>query len=166
MRCAVVLGLTLGVSVAHAQPERRVDRKISSGIIGVMRIDGKGRGLAGGLGVALSPLDRIDLEVAALRAQDWGVYAGMRVRFMTGRLRPYAGGGIPLFFFTDDATMESAVALGLRAAGGLEVKVNSHLSVQADLGIEHFFNIKNTLVHGKRPDETVFVPTIGVIGRL
>ena len=37
---------------------------------------------------------------------------------------------------------------------------------RADLGIEHFFNVDDVLVHGKRPDATVFVPTVGVIGRL
>jgi hypothetical protein len=150
-------------TVTVATPD---ERTISSGVVGVLRIDGKGRGLAGGLGIAFSPLDRVELELCALKANDWGVYAGMRVRFLTGWLRPYIGGGVPLFFYTDDTTMESAVALGLRAAGGLEVRLNGHISVQADLGLEHFFNIKDALVDGKRPDETVFVPTVGVIGRL
>ncbi len=141
-------------------------RRIRSGVFGVVRIDGKGRGLAGGLGLALSPLDSMELELAALKAEDWGAYAGMRVRLLTGWLRPYVGGGVPVFFFTDDTTMESAVAIGVRAAGGIELKINSHLSLQADLGIEHFFNVDDVLVHGKRPDATVFVPTVGVIGRL
>jgi hypothetical protein len=141
-------------------------RRIRSGVLGVVRIDGKGRGLAGGLGLALSPLDSMELELAALKAEDWGAYAGMRVRFLTGWLRPYVGGGVPVFFFTDDATMESAVAIGVRAAGGVELKINSHLSLQGDLGIEHFFNVDDVLVHGKRPDATVFVPTVGVVGRL
>jgi hypothetical protein len=90
----------------------------------------------------------------------------MRIRFLTGWLRPYAGGGVPLWFYTDETTMESRIALGLRGAGGVELKLNGHVSIQADLGIEHFFNVKDALVHGKRPDETVFVPTVGVIGRL
>jgi hypothetical protein len=141
-------------------------RNISSGVVGVLRIDGKGRGIAGGLGIAFAPLDSVELELAALRAEDWGAYAGMRIRFLTGWLRPYIGGGVPLWFFTDETTMESAVALGLRGAGGVELKLNGHLSVQADVGLEHFFNVKDTIVHGKRPDETVFVPTVGVIGRL
>ncbi|HEY5951557.1 MAG TPA: hypothetical protein VIV40_38955 [Kofleriaceae bacterium] len=150
-------------SVTVAHPD---ERGISSGVIGVIRIDGKGRGLAGGLGIAFSPLDSVELELAGLKSEDWGVYAGMRVRFLTGWVRPYIGGGVPFFFYTDDTTMESAVALGVRAAGGLEIKLNGHLSVQADVGLEHFFNVKDALVHGKRPDETVFVPTVGVIGRL
>jgi hypothetical protein len=150
-------------SVTVSRPD---ERHISSGVLGIMRVDGKGRGIAGGLGIALSPLDRVELELAGLKADNWGVYAGMRVRFFTGWLRPYIGGGVPLFFFTDDTTMSAMVALGVRAAGGLEVRLNGHVSVQADIGIEHFFNVKDALVDGKRPDETVFVPTVGVIGRL
>ncbi len=141
-------------------------RRITSGVVGTLRIDGKGRGIAGMLGFAFAPLDSVELELAALKAQDWGAYAGMRVRFLTGWLRPYAAGGVPLWFYTDETTMESAVALGLRGAGGIELKLNGHVSLQADVGIEHFFNVKDAIVHGKRPDETVFVPTIGVIGRL
>jgi hypothetical protein len=142
------------------------ERNITSGVVGVLRIDGKGRGIAGGLGIAFSPLDSVELELAALKAEDWGAYAGMRIRFLTGWVRPYIGGGVPLWFFTDETTMESAIALGLRGAGGIEIKLNGHVSVQADVGLEHFFNVKDAIVHGKRPDETVFVPTVGVIGRL
>ena len=141
-------------------------RRINSGVVGYLRIDGKGRGVAGGLGIAFAPLDSVELELAALKANDWGVYAGMRMRFLTGWVRPYVGGGVPVFFFTDDTTMESAVALGLRGAGGIELRINGHLSLKADVGIEHFFNVKDVLVDGKRPDETVFVPTVGAIGRL
>jgi hypothetical protein len=151
-----------GLVTVPTTPERR----ISSGVVGVLRIDGKGRGIAGGLGIAFAPLDSVELELAGLKAEDWGIYAGMRVRFLTGWVRPYVGGGVPLFFYTDEATMSSAIALGLRGAGGVELKVNGHISVQGDVGVEHFFNVKDAIVHGKRPDETVLVPTVGVIGRL
>jgi hypothetical protein len=141
-------------------------RRISSGVLALLRVDGKGRGYAGALGFAFAPVDSIELELAGLRAQDWGLYAGMRVRLMTGWIRPYVGAGVPLWFYTDDTTMEAAIAVGLRGAGGVEVRINGHLSAQADVGIERFFNVKDVLVRGKRPDETVLVPTIGVIGRL
>ena len=146
--------------------ERPGARRISSGIVGVLRIDGKGRGVAGGLGLAFAPLDSIELELAGLKSDQWGIYAGMRVRFSTGWLRPYIAGGVPMFLFTDDTMMESRIALGLRGAGGLEIRINGHLSVKADIGIEHFFNIQDAIVNGKRPDETVLVPTVGVVGRL
>jgi len=110
--------------------------------------------------------DSVELELAGLKAEDWGGYAGMRVRLMTGWLRPYVGGGVPVFFFTDETTMDPAVALGVRVSGGIELRINSHVSLQGDVGIEHFFNVQDALVRGKRPEETVFVPTLGVIGRL
>lgn len=145
---------------------RTDQRRITPGVLGIVRVDGKGRGLAGGFGIAVSPLDSVELELAGLKAEDWGGYAGMRVRLMTGWLRPYVGGGVPVFFFTDETTMDPAVALGVRVSGGIELRINSHVSLQGDVGIEHFFNVQDALVRGKRPEETVFVPTLGVIGRL
>jgi hypothetical protein len=143
-------------------------RKISPGVIGIMRIDGKLRGIASGLGVALSPLDSVELELMMLRSNQWGGYAGMRVRFLTGALRPYMAGGLPAFLYEDENDgMKTKVALGLRAAAGLEVRINGHLSLQGDLGFEYFYNIDaDALVDGKHPEDFVFVPTLGVIGRL
>ncbi len=144
------------------------ERRIRSGVVGVVRVDGKGRGIAGGLGVAFAPLDTLELELAVLRSNQWGAYAGTRVRFLTGAIRPYVGGGLPAFLFEDENdAMQTKVALALRVAGGVELEINGHLSVQADLGIEYFFNIDaDALVDGKHPERTVFVPTVGVIGRL
>lgn len=141
---------------------------IRSGAVAIVRIDGKGRGLAGGIGFAFAPMDRLELELAALRSNEWGAYAGARVRFLTGFVRPYVAGGLPAFLFEDENdAMRTKLALGGRAAGGLELRINGHLSVQADLGIEYFFNIDdNALVDGKRPERTQFVPTVGAIGRL
>jgi hypothetical protein len=90
----------------------------------------------------------------------------VRVRFSTGWVRPYVAGGVPLFFFENDENMQNTIAIGLRGAGGVELRLNAHVSLQADLGLEHFFNVSEALIDGKRPDATVFVPTIGAIGRL
>jgi hypothetical protein len=138
---------------------------IGSGVLGVLRIDGKGRGIAGGVGFAYAASDPLEIEGAVLKSDVWGVYGGIRYRFLTGLLRPYAAGGLPVFFFTDDMNV-SHRAFGLRGAGGVELRVNGHMSLQADLGIEHFFNISNTIYKNRYLEETVFVPTVGVIGRL
>jgi hypothetical protein len=138
---------------------------IASGVVGILRVDGEGRGAAGGLGIAYAPSDRVELELAGLRSNIWGVYAGMRWRFLTGWVRPYAGGGVPVFFFTDD-NMTSRTAVGLRGAGGVELMINGHLSIEGDLGIEHFFNVSGVYVNEKTLDATVVVPTLGIIGRL
>ncbi|MDB4953637.1 MAG: Dihydrolipoamide acetyltransferase [Myxococcales bacterium] len=134
--------------------------QIGSGVVGIMRVDGKGRGFAGGLGLAFAPQDHIEIELAGLKSDVWGAYVGARYRFLTGWLRPYAGAGMPVFFFTDGSTMKSRIAPGARVAAGIELMINGHLSVQGDLGYEHFFNLDNT------PYEAdVFVPTVGVIVR-
>ena len=75
---------------------------------------------------------------------------------------------MPAFLFEDENdAMRTKVALGLRAAGGVELEINGHLSVQGDVGIEYFFNIDDdALVDGHRPERRVFVPTLGVIGRM
>jgi hypothetical protein len=71
---------------------------------------------------------------------------------------------MPLFVYDemDDAGMKSKrVALGLRVAGGVELKINGHLSVHGDLGYERFFAVESSLFY-----TNYFVPTVGVIGRL
>jgi hypothetical protein len=142
---------------------------IRTGVVGMLRIDGKGRGFAAGLGIAIAPLDAVELEVVALRSSHWGVYAGLRVRFLAERRwRPYVGFGVPAFVFRDEAqAMGTGIAFGLRGAGGIEVQVAGAISAHVDLGLEYFINVDGSaIVDGKRPDRTVFVPTVGVIGRL
>jgi len=143
------------------------DHSISSGAVAVVRIDGKGRGAAGGLGIAIAR-DRFEGELMVLRSSVTGGYIGGRVRILTGLVRPYVGVGMPIFVFDHEVaqmnlppTMETRVAVGVRAAAGVELYLNGHLSVQADLGGEYFFNVSGT-----RYEATAFVPTIGVIGRL
>jgi hypothetical protein len=138
---------------------------IASGAIALVRFDasiGHGTGLAGGLGIALAG-DHFEVELAALRSNDWGAYVGARYRFFTGAFRPYIGVGVPLFAYSqiDASTMKSSsnVAVGLRAAGGLELYINGHLSVLGDVGYEHFFNAGAHFTD-------YFAPTVGVIGRL
>jgi hypothetical protein len=150
-----------GIALVEPAPAQT----ISSGIVGILRIDGKGRGAAGGLGFAWAESDHIELELAGLRSDSWGVYAGFRWRFMAGWLRPYAGAGIPAFFFQDD-NMTNQVAVGVRGAGGIELMINGHLSVEGDIGYEHFFNVNGVYLHDKTIDTDVVVPTVGVIGRL
>ena len=137
---------------------------ITSGLLGVVRVDGEGRGIAGGIGLAVS-LGRFEGDLMYLRSNLHGGYVGARYRFMVGWLRPYAAVGMPLFIYdeTDEMTNSTSkrVALGVRAAGGVELKVNGHLSVHADVGYERFFAVEDTLFF-----TNYFVPTVGVIGRL
>jgi hypothetical protein len=54
----------------------------------------------------------------------------------------------------------TSVSVGLRAAAGVELYINPHLSVLGDLGYEHFFNTNDRFF------TDYFAPTFGVIGRL
>jgi len=142
---------------------RPTSASISSGVIGVMRIDGKLRGFAGGVGLAIAR-DRFEVEIMWLRSDVTGGYLGGRYRLLDGLVRPYGAVGVPGFVFDQTSTMGESttkLAVGIRGAAGIELMINGHLSVQGDLGYEHFFNVGSTHF-----EADVFVPTLGVIGRL
>ncbi len=142
------------------------DDAIDSGALGVLRIDGKGRGFAGGVGLAISR-GRLETEIMVLKSDQFGGYLGCRYRLLTGVFRPYLAIGAPGFVFDHEevdadnmVTTTKRLAIGVRGAGGLEIKINGHLSVQGDVGYEHFFFVD------QHYEADVLVPTLGVIGRL
>ena len=150
--------------VAAGETEDTID----SGVLGVLRIDGKGRGFAGGAGLAISH-NKYELEIMMLKSDVIGGYLGVRYRLLTGVFRPYGGIGMPGFVFDheelqpDRTTMTAKrLSVGVRAAAGIELMINGHLSVQGDLGYEHFFFLADNDPY----EADVFVPTLGVIGRL
>ncbi|HEX7842481.1 MAG TPA: hypothetical protein VF469_33640, partial [Kofleriaceae bacterium] len=142
------------------------DDDIGSGVISVVRIDGKGRGFAGGAGLAIAH-GKLEFDLMVLKSDELGGYLGARYRPFTGVFRPYAALGVPGFAYSHEEPSTSAMiqtttrlAVGVRAAAGLEIKINGHFSVQGDLGYEHFFFVDEHF------ESDVFVPTVGVIGRL
>lgn len=132
---------------------------IHSGVVGVLRVDGKLRGAAGGVGIAIAR-DRLELDLMYLRSDVNGAYIGVRYRLLTGFFRPYVAGGVPAFVY-EDSMEATKIAVGLRGAGGVELYLNGHLSVQADIGFEYFFGVDEVVY-----EKSVLVPTLGVIGRL
>jgi hypothetical protein len=140
------------------------DDGISSGVIAALRIDGEGRGAAGAIGLAISR-QRLEAELMLLKSDSTGAYLGVRYRVLTSWIRPYVGLGVPGFAYTVNSSMgesSTKLAVGVRAALGVELKINGHLSVHADVGYEHFFvDQESTGI-----DANIFVPTVGVIGRL
>jgi hypothetical protein len=148
------------------------DHAISSGVMSVLRIDGKGRGVAGGLGIAIAS-DHWEGEIAILKSELYGGYIGARYRLFTGWIRPYVALGMPLFLFDADTLddmgnvtgSDTRVSVGVRYAGGVELRINGHLSVQADLGGEYFWFVKGVQHDGHTYDSSLFVPTVGVILR-
>jgi len=149
-----------------AIPGEPSDGSFSYGVIAALRIDGKGRGFAGGFGAVISR-GALQTEIMVLASDKLGGYLGLRYRLLSGPFRPYAAGGVPGFAFNHDELQSDAaavttrrLAVGIRAALGVEWALNDHLGVHADLGYEHFFFLDDQF------EADVFVPTLGVIGRL
>jgi len=117
------------------------------------RIDGKLRGSAVAVGVTYAPIPVLEAELAMLRSEVFGVYAGARWIILPSTLRPHVAAGLPIFF-------SNGTRYGTRLAAGGEVDVTSHVSVVAELGFEHFFNPEI------RYETNVFVPVVGLHGRL
>lgn len=166
------LDATLGPALEPArpaapEPPRAETDDPTSGALASLRIDGQGRGFAAGLGVAIAR-GRFEAEVIALKSEQVGGYVGLRYRVLeAGPWRPYVGAGVPGFVFDHPelqanmtTTTSRQLAVGLRVAAGLEVRITHHLSVLADVGYEHFlFTDANFAAD-------LFVPTVSVIGRL
>lgn len=149
------------IAATYVPPEH-----ITPGAIGQLRIDGNHfKGFAVALGIVYPVTESFHFEIEGMKSDVWGAYLGARYLFMTGFLRPYAGAGLPLFFFTDDSN-HNQVGVGGRLAGGLELVINGHFSVEGELGIEHYFNVAGVVYKGQMFDQTSFAPTLGVIGRL
>jgi hypothetical protein len=152
---------------SHAPRFDDPDNTIESGVLGVLRIDGKGRGFAGGLGLAISRR-HFETEIMVLKSDQVGGYLGLRYRLLTGFFRPYVALGAPGFVFDHTElepdgiteTTTKRLAIGVRGAAGIELKINGHLSIQGDVGYEHFFFVD------EHYEANVFVPTLGMIGRL
>ncbi len=118
------------------------------------RVDGKLRGAAMSLGLAYDLVPSLQVEAALLLANDVGAFAGVRMHFLTGRLRPLVSLGAPIFWSDGEAR------IGARLGGGAEWIVQRHLSALVEVGVEHFFNPQD------RYEATVVVPILGVHGRL
>jgi hypothetical protein len=134
------------------------------GVIAALRIDGEGRGAAGALGLVIAR-HHLEAELMLLRSDSTGAYVGARYHMFTSWARPYLALGVPGFAYDETNRMgetSTKLALGLRGAVGVELRVTHHLSVQGDIGYEHFFVDQDKT----GIDANVLVPALGVIGRL
>lgn len=132
---------------------------IRTGPVVALRIDGEGRGFAGGVGLAISR-GHFEAELLFLRSDTTGVYFGGRYRLLSGFARPYGELGLSGFVY-DGPAMGTKLAVGMRVAVGIELELSEHVSVHGGFGWEHFFNVAETEF-----ETDLFVPTLGVIGRL
>ena len=123
------------------------------GLLALAHVDFKNPGGAAIVGLAFDVLDRVQLQAAALLGPSSGGYAGVAVALLTGRVRPVIVAGMPVF-------VASGLRIGVRGAAGLQLAFNRHISAVAELGVEHMFNSEPSVT------KTLFIPAVGVIGRL
>jgi hypothetical protein len=147
----VVVERDAGVAVA-AQIEPPRSR---FGLIAIARVDVSNRGGAGLFGITVDVTRRLEAHAAAVLGPYYGGYAGASFAIVVGKLRPVISVGVPIFW-------SDGARAGVRGAGGLEIEVNRHLTLIAELGIEHMFNAEREL--GAKP--VLVVPAIGAAGRL
>jgi len=123
------------------------------GVIALAHVDLSNGGGAGLVGVTADVTRRLQAQVAALLGPSSGGYAGASVALLDGSVRPILSAGVPVF-------ASHGARIALRGAAGVELAINRHLALIAELGVEYLTNPEADVAR------TLFVPAIGATGRL
>ena len=142
-----------GIRVATPAPVEPPRSRI--GMIAVAHVDVYNLGGAGRFGIAVDVTRRLELQAAALLGTRVGGYAAASLAIIPGKLRPVLTAGLPIF-------MSNGARYSVRGAGGVEIEVSRHLTLIAEIGVEHLLNPEPAL--GAKP--VLVVPAIGAAGRL
>ena len=123
------------------------------GALVLAHIDPSNSGAAVIVGITADVVSRLQVQAAALIGPVSGGYAGVSFAFLDGRVRPILAAGLPVFF-------SDGPRVALRGAAGVELAINRHFAVIAELGVEYLVN--------PEPDvtPTLFIPAIGATARL
>ncbi|HEY5935689.1 MAG TPA: hypothetical protein VIU61_13660 [Kofleriaceae bacterium] len=105
------------------------------------------------VGLTVDVTSRIQVQGAAILGPVYGGYAGASVAVLPGRFRPIVSAGMPVF-------VSDGARFALRGAGGLELLLNRHVSLIAELGVEYMLNPEAGI------KSTRFIPAVGASGRL
>lgn len=125
------------------------------GLFAVAHIDVSNSGGAGLFGVAVDLTRRLEVQAAALLGPRKGGYAGASFAIVTGKLRPVVSAGVPVF-------SAGGARYAVRGAGGVEIEVGRHLTLIAEIGVEHLVNPGPELA----AQQLLVIPAIGAAGRL
>ena len=106
------------------------------------------------VGAALDVTPRLSLQGAALLGAYFGPYVGGTFAFLTGKLRPLVSVGVPLL-------IANGARVSLRGGAGVELVLNRHLAFTVEVGVERVLNPEDDIMN-----ETLFVPSLGMTGRL
>jgi len=137
-------GLRAGV-VPHARSR--------FGAVAIAHIDPSNAGAAVLVGVTADVMSRLQVQAAALLGPSSGAYAGASFALLGGTVRPILAAGFPVFF-------SDGPRLALRGAAGVELAINRHFAVIAELGVEYLVNPEPGVT------KALFVPAIGATARL
>lgn len=116
-------------------------------------VDGKFRGQVSVFGLSYGLGNHVDVAAGALVGKDKGVWAGATAYILPGNVKPRLTLGTHLFF-------AGGVQFGLHGAGGLQWDPMRHLGVFIDAGVSFWPKPRPNY------EQVVFVPSVGVQGRL
>jgi hypothetical protein len=123
------------------------------GAMAMEHLDIPHRGAATRVAITFDVLDRLAVQGGALIGPNYGGYIGGAFAVLTGNFRPIIAVGVPIFF-------SDGARYGMRGAGGIELQLNRHIALTAELGVEYMVNPEMDI------KDTVFIPAIGATGRL
>jgi hypothetical protein len=121
--------------------------------IALVHLDIPHGGAAARVGVGFDVTGSLAVQAAALLGPNSGGYLGATFAFLPGKLRPYAALGLPVF-------SSNGLRYGMRAGGGLEIEITSHVSVIAEVALEVLMNPEDDILRA------VLIPAVGATGRL
>jgi len=123
------------------------------GAFAAAHVDVFNKGGAAVVGALYDFTPRIEVQAAGLIGPSSGAFVGGRFALLTGALKPLISACVPVVF-------SSGPRFSIRGAAGVEYAINRHLSIIAELGVEHVFNPEANI------KSTLFVPALGAAGRL
>ncbi len=146
---------TTGSGIAGGIVGATAPRQVRSrfGVVALAHVDVVHPGGAALVGVTADLSRRFQIQATALVGKTAGGYASASFALLDGRVRPLLVAGVPIF-------VSHGARFSVRGAGGLELELNRHLALIAEVGVEYVFNPEPNVAR------TLFVPAIGAAGRL
>jgi hypothetical protein len=142
---------TLGVEAGPAPAPEEPPSRFAA--FALAHFDFPHTGAAAFVGASADLVDHLAVQAAAILGPTSGGYLGAKYTFLHGTLQPTLEGGFPVF-------VSDGLRLGLRGAGGLDIKLSRRLAIVVEVGVEHYLNAQMGIV------STLFIPAVGLSGRL
>jgi hypothetical protein len=123
------------------------------GVMAMVHVDAPNAGGAALLGLTVDVLPRLELAGAAIVGPYYGGYLGATFKILEGTFRPFVAAGMPVF-------ASDGARFAVRGAGGLEIALNRHIALIAEIGVEYLLNPEADI------SATAFIPAVGASARL